>query len=322
MRRVLALAAAALCLAGCGGGGDDDGGSDREPARETLSIATGGRGGIYAVYGAELAKLISRRLDGYRGVAVESSGSVQNLLRLRDGKVQIALALGDTALDAVEGREAFDRPVPMRALAQIYPSYVQLVTAAGSGISTLADLRGKRVSVGSPDSGTQVVAERVLDVAGIDPRTAFQRKRLGVAESAQALEQRTIDAFFWSGGVPTSAVAELARRSPVALVDLSRFGRELRARWGGVYEITSIPAGAYGLRSAVGTISIPNYVVVDEHMDSALAYDLTKLLFDSRRELEAVDPGAAPLDPARARRVIAPVGLHRGAQEYYDRAGP
>ena len=322
MRRVLASAAAALCLAGCGGGAADDGGSDREPARETLAIATGGRGGIYAVYGAELAQLISSRLDGYRGVAIESSGSVQNLLRLRDGKVQIALTLGDTALDAVEGREAFDRPVPMRALAQIYPSYVQLVTAAGSGISTLADLSGKRVSVGSPDSGTQVVAERVLDVAGIDPRTAFQRKRLGVAESAQALEQGSLDAFFWSGGVPTGAVAELARRSPVALVDLSRFGRELRARWGGVYEIASIPAGAYGLRRAVGTISIPNYVVVDEHMDSALAYDLTKLMFDSRRELEAVDPGAAVLDPTRAGRVIAPVGLHQGAQEYYDRAGP
>jgi TRAP transporter TAXI family solute receptor len=312
MRRVLASAAAALCLVGCGGNGADDAGSDREPAREKLSIATGGRGGIYAVYGAELARLITRRLDGYRGSASATSGSVENLQRLRDGKSQIALTLGDTALDAVEGREAFDRPVPMRALAQIYPSYIQLVTKADAGIATLADLEGKRVSVGLADSGTQVVAERVLDVAGIDPRTAFESAQLGVAESAQALEQDAIDAFFWSGGVPTRAVTELARRSPVALVDLRRFARAMRTRWGGVYENASIPAGVYGLRAPVATISIPNYIVVDEHMDTGLAYDLTKLVHDSA--------GAA--DRARAQRVIAPVGLHPGAQDYYDRAGP
>ena len=312
MRRALASAAAALCLVGCGGGAaGEDSGSDREPARETLSVATGGRGGIYAVWGAELAKQI-RRIKGYRGVAVETSGSVENLLRLRDGKAQIALTLGDTALDAVEGREAFDRPVATKALAQIYPSYVQLVTPAGSGISALADLEGKRVSVGAPDSGTQVVALRVLDVAGIDPRTAFARKQLGVAESVQALEQGSIDAFFWSGGVPTDAITDLARRRPVALVDLSRWARAMRTRWGGVYENASVPAGAYGLTSAVATISIPNYVVVDEHMDGVLAYDLTKLLFDTRRVT----------DRARAQRVIAPVGLHQGAQDYYDHGGP
>jgi len=311
MRRVLASAAAALCLAGCGGGGSDDGGNDREPAPERLTIVTGGRGGIYAVYGAELARTIDRRLDGYRATTVETTGSVENLQRLGEGKAQIALTLGDTALDAVEGREAFDRPVPMRALAQIYPSYVQLVTRADAGIASLADLAGKRVSVGSPESGTQVVAERVLDVAGIDPRT-FEHKELGVAESAQALEQGSIDAFFWSGGVPTDAVAELSKRRPVALVPLGRHTRAMRMRWGGVYENASIPAGAYGLDAAVATVSIPNYIVVDEHMDTTLAYDVTKLVHD----------GATPADRARAERVIAPIGLHRGAQDYYDGARP
>jgi uncharacterized protein len=303
MRRALASAAAALLLAGCGGDGAV-GGKEPEAPRETLNVATGGTGGIYAVYGAALAKKITRGLDHYRGRALETTGSVQNLQRLRDGKAQIALTLADSALDAVEGREAFGRPVAVRALAQIYPSYIQLVARAGSGIRSLEDLRGRRVSVGSPDSGTQVVAERVLDVAGVAPR----RAHLGVAESAQALEAGEIEAFFWSGGVPTGAIAQLSKRTPLALVDLARWTREMRLRWGGVYENASIPAGTYGLAAAVPTIRIPNYVVVDEHMDPTLAYDLTKLVVGD--------------DRVRAQRVIAPVGLHPGAQEYYAGGGP
>ena len=227
-RRALACwAAAALLLAGCGG--SDHRSSQREP-RKPLTVATGAQGGIYAVWGAAYAREITRRLDGYRATPAETSGSVENLERLRDGKAQIALTLGDTALDAVEGREAFDRPVPMKALAQIYPSYVQLVTRADAHIKTLADLEGKRVSVGPPASGTRVVADRVLDVAKLSPR-AFERRRLGIAESADALEHRRIDAFFWSGGVPTGAIARLAKRTPVALVDLGRYAREMRTRW-------------------------------------------------------------------------------------------
>jgi uncharacterized protein len=301
MRRALALAAAALLLAGCGGG--SVGGDEQESPRETLTIATGGKGGIYAVYGARLARAINKRLDGYRGRTLETSGSVQNLLRLRDGKAKIALTLGDTALDAVEGREAFDQPVPMRALAQIYPSYIQLVTRSGAPIRRVQDVAGKRVSIGSPHSGTEVVAERILDVAGVEP----ERKRLGVAASAAALEAGEIDAFFWSGGVPTAAITQLAKRTPVALVGLGGWTREMRTRWGGVYERAAIPAGTYGLAAAVPTVSIPNYIVVDEQIDAALAHDVTKLLFDSR----------LVTDRASAQRVIAPVGLHQGALEYY-----
>ena len=194
----------------------------------------------------------------------------------------------------------------LKALAQIYPSYVQLVTRAGSGIDTLADLEGKRVSVGSPDSGTQVVAQRVLDVANVG---GFKREQLGIAESAAALEQKKVDAFFWSGGVPTAAVAELARKTPIGVVDLGRYAREMRIRWGGVYDGASLPAGAYGLTERVTTITIPNYVVVGRRMDAALAHDLTSLLFSSGRVT----------DRERAQDVIAEIGLHPGAQAYFER---
>ena len=307
MRRALASAAAALCLAGCGGG------EEPQPDTETLAIATGGRGGVYSVYGAAFARRITRELPGYRAVTIETTGSVANVQRLRDGDAQIALTLADTALEAVEGREAFDRPVPVRALAQIYPSFIQLVTRAGSDIGSLADLEGKRVGVGSPNSGTQLTAERLLDVAGIDPDTDLRAQELGVADSAQALEDGSVDAFFWSGGVPTAAVTARARRQPGALVPLARWTGQMRARWGGVYEAAAIPAGAYaGVRTAVRTVSIPNYVVVAGQMNSVLAHDLTELLLE----------GATPAERARANRVIAPVGLHPGAERYYQRPEP
>jgi TRAP transporter TAXI family solute receptor len=302
LRRALACwAAAALLLAGCGGSDEPR----KAPAPQTLTVATGGQGGIYAVWGAAYARAISKSLEGYRGVATPTTGSVENLERLRDGRAQIALTLGDTAVDAVEGREAFDRPVALKALAQIYPSYVQVVTRADSDIGTLEDLKGKRVSIGSPDSGTQVVADRVLDVAKVG---RFKRRQLGVAESASALERGQIDAFFWSGGVPTAAVADLSKRTPVALVDLLRYAPEMRRRWGGVYGGATVPSGTYGLDSPVSTVTIPNYIVVSDRMDAALAHDLTSLLFSSRRVT----------DRERAQDVIAEVGLHPGAQAYFS----
>jgi TRAP transporter TAXI family solute receptor len=320
MRWVLAAAVLTAVVAGCGGGGDSET-SGRAP--EKLTVTTGGEGGIYFVYGAAYAKVISRHLPGYRARAQGSTGAVENLMRLRDGKADIALTLGDTALDAVEGREAFGQPVKLRALAQIYRSYVHVIATEGSGIRSLADLKGKRVSVGSPDSGTEVVAERVLELARIDSRKGIKREQLGVAESAAAVESGALDAFFWSGGLPTSAVADLARARRVTMLDLRALAKPLRQRYGGVYQDAAIPAGTYpGVTAAVPTISIPNYIVVSEKMNGGLAHDLTELLFDHGKELAAAHPESRDLDPARAQQVIAPIGLHPGAQQYYDRALP
>jgi uncharacterized protein len=319
MRWALAAAVLTAFAVGCGGGGGGSGGRERPPER--LTIATGGRGGIYFVYGAALAKAISGHLPGYRATAQASTGSVENLLRLRDGRADIALTLADTALDAVEGREAFQRPVPLRALAQIYRSYVQVVTLRGSSIRSLADLRGKRVSVGSPDSGTEVVAERAFAVAHMNPRRDIRRRQLGVAESAKALEDGSIDAFFWSGGLPTAAITDLARARELALLDLGALARPLRQRYGGVYVDASIPARTYpGVAAAVPTVSIPNYIVVSAKMNGALAYDLTKLLFDRAHDLAAAHPESRSLDAAHAQEVIAPIRLHPGAEQYYERA--
>jgi TRAP transporter TAXI family solute receptor len=321
MRHLLAAAVLTAVVAGCGGGGGDSEPSGRAP--EKLVVTSGGEGGIYFVYGAAFAKVITKHLPGFRATAKGSTGAVENLMRLRDGQADIALTLGDTALDAVEGREAFDQPVPLAALAQIYRSYVQVIAAEGSGIRTLADLKGKRVSVGSPDSGTEVVSDRVLRLARIDPRKGIEREQLGVAESAAALESGALDAFFWSGGLPTSAVSDLARARRVTMLDVSAVAKPLRQRYGGVYEDAAIPAGTYpGVDAAVPTISIPNYIVVSEKMNGGLAHDLSELLFKYGDELVAAHPESRDLDPERAQEVIAPISLHPGAQQYYDRALP
>ena len=206
-RRMLALVSVVALAAGCGGEGSGSGAESGGGGR--LSIATGGTSGVYFVYGGGLAKVISSDLEGYKATAETTSASVDNLILIKDGGSDIAFTLADTALDAVKGREAFKEKVPMRVLAQIYDNYTQVVAKAGSGIKTIEDLKGKRVSVGAPNSGTEVIADRVLGAAGMDPKGDIKRQGLGVDESVQAMKDGSIDAFFWSGGLPTGAITDL-----------------------------------------------------------------------------------------------------------------
>jgi TRAP transporter TAXI family solute receptor len=316
VRRVVALAGVIALVAGCGGEGS---GSGSEGGGGRLSIATGGTSGVYFVYGGGLAKVISSNLEGYRATAETTSASVDNLILIQKGSSDIAFTLGDTALDAVAGREAFKEKVPMKALAQIYDNYTQVVAKKGSGITKIADLKGKRVSVGAPNSGTEVIADRILEQAGIDPKNGVKREGLGVEESVQAMKDGSIDAFFWSGGLPTAAITDLTTSEAITLLDTTEFTDALRQKYGDVYQDSTIPSGTYkGVSKDVPTIAVPNYLVVNAKMDEQLAFDLTKLLFDRKQDLVAVHPEAKNLDPQKASKVIAPIELHPGAQRYFD----
>ena len=318
VRRVLALAGV-IALAGCGGEGS---GSGSEGGGGRLSIATGGTSGVYFVYGGGLAKVISSNLKDYRATAETTSASVDNLILIQKGSSDIAFTLGDTALDAIQGREGFEEKVAMKALAQIYDNYTQVVAKRGSGIAAIADLKGKTVSVGAPNSGTEVIADRILEEAGIDPKSGIKREGLGVDESVQAMKDGSIDAFFWSGGLPTGAITDLTTSDKITLLDTTEFTDALKQKFGEVYQDSTIPSGTYkGVSEDVPTIAVPNYLVVNETMDEQLAYDLTKLLFDRKQDLVAVHPEAKNLDPQKAREVIAPIELHPGAQRYFDEQG-
>jgi TRAP transporter TAXI family solute receptor len=315
-RGALAVGAALAILVGCGGeqGGGGEGGN--------LSIATGGTGGVYAAYGGGLADLIGDHLEGYKATAETTSASVDNMKLIARGDSDVAFSLADTAIDAVQGRASFDEKLPIRALAQIYTNYTQVGTTAGEDIESIEDLRGKRVSVGDPGSGTEVIALRVLEAAGLDPGKDIKRRQLGVDESVNALRDGSIDAFFWSGGLPTGPLTDLATTDDLVLVPTDEYAKELQDEYGEAYATTTIPKETYkGMDEDVETIGVPNLLVVNQDMDETLAHDLTKLLFDQKKRLVAVHPEAKNLDRARAQDIVPPVQLHPGAKRYYDEGG-
>jgi TRAP transporter TAXI family solute receptor len=309
------VAAAALVLAaGC---------ADDKPSyrRGPLTIATGGRGAVYFAYGQGVAEAVNDRLDGVEASVVSTPGSVDNLMMVGDGRAQLGFTLADSAALAFDGKAPFTTRQDVRALARLYDNYTHLVVRSNSAIRTVAELRGRAVSTGATGSGTELIASRLLELSGIDETDGIRRRRLSIEESATALRDGEIDAFFWSGGLPTGAVSALAANTPIRMIDLASFVEPLRDRYGDFYSERSVPASAYGLRVQVATVGVPNYLVVSATMDEGLAYHLTALLFSSRSTLVRAHEVAQQLDP-RGAIATTPVPLHPGAMRYYRDVKP
>jgi TRAP transporter TAXI family solute receptor len=315
MRGVLGVAVVLAALVAACSPNDPPGGEGR------LSIATGGAGGVYQVYGGGLADLLSDELPDSPTTAETTSASVDNLLLVANQDSDIAFTLADTAIDAVEGNESFDGPQPLRALATLYPNITQVVVKADSGIETLEDLEGKTVSVGSPGSGTEVIALRLLQVAGVDPDEDITKRGLGVGESVQAMRDGSIDAFFWSGGVPTGAVTDLATTDDIRLLALDAYLEDMRAEFGEAYAEAEVGDDEYEGVPGTSTIGVPNLLMVHESMSIDLAAAVTQALYDGKDRLATVVPAAESLDPAKGQEVVSPVELHPGAQRYYEENG-
>ncbi len=315
MRRVAGVLFVLGALVAACSPNDPPGGEGR------LSIATGGSGGVYQVYGGGLADVLSDELPDSPTTAETTSASVDNLLLVANQDSDIAFTLADTAIDAVEGNESFDGPQPVRALATLYPNITQVVVKADSGIETLEDLEGKTVSVGSPGSGTEVIALRLLQVAGVDPDEDITKRGLGVGESVQAMRDGSIDAFFWSGGVPTGAVTDLATTDDIRLLALDAYLEDMRAEFGEAYAEAEVEDDEYEGVPGTSTIGVPNLLMVHESMSIDLAAAVTQALYDGKDRLATVVPAAESLDPAKGQEVVSPVELHPGAQRYYEENG-
>src|SRR3546814_892362 len=178
---------------------------------ENISIATGGTGGVYYPIGGGIASVLSKKVPGMEATAEVTGGSVDNL-KLIDGDISyIGLAMADASQDAYKGENKFKgHKVPLRTLMILYPNRMHVVTVEGRGINSMADLKGKHISTGSPGSATEVMAFRMLEAAGLDKDKDVDRERLSVVESVNGVKDNKIDAFFWVGGLPTAAVTDLA----------------------------------------------------------------------------------------------------------------
>ena len=311
---VVALAATAAC--GGGGGGARSEGGDRR-----LSIATGGTSGVYFVYGGGLANVLTKEMPGLSATAEATSASVDNMLLIGGKKSDLAFVLADTATDAVKGEGSFKEPVKAQALARLYTNYTQVVALEGSGITDVESLKGNKVSIGAPGSGTEIIALRVLEAAGLDPKKDISPVGLSVAESVAAIRDGSIDAFFWSGGLPTAGITDLATSDKVTLLPTDQYLSAMQEKFGEAYQEDAVPAGAYkGVDKEVPVIGVPNLLVVSSDMDEETAYNITKTLFEQKAALEQVHPEAKNLDPETASDT-GEVELHPGAQRYFDEAG-
>ncbi|MGH7427306.1 MAG: TAXI family TRAP transporter solute-binding subunit [Candidatus Methylomirabilaceae bacterium] len=289
-----------------------------------LSIATGTTGGVFFPVGGGLASIISKNLPGVTATAEVTPGSVDNMRLIQAKRADLALVNADAAFDALKGEDVFKgTPVPIRSLAPLYNGYGQLVTIEGTGISTLGDLRGKRVSTGAPGSGTELMALRILEAGGLHPDRDIRRERLAPAPSTDALKDRRMDAYFWAGGVPTGTVIELAV-SPgirIRLVPLDGVVPALQRRWPGVYFRSLIVKENYpGLPADVASFGLAVLLVVHQDFDAELAYQITRLVFERRAELAQVHKEAANITTLGA-AARSPAPYHPGAIRYYRERG-
>src|SRR5882762_7510903 len=251
---------------------------------KAISIATGGTGGVYYPLGGGLANVLSKEIPGLQATAEVTGGSVDNLKLINSGQSELGFVMADAALDAFKGEDKFKgSKVPVRTLMVLYPNQMHVVTIEGTGIDKLADLKGKRVSTGSPGSATEVMAFRVIEAGGLDKDKDMKRERLGVAESVNAIKDRKIDAFFWVGGLPTAAVTDLGATPglKIKLIDHSDVVDKMNAKYGNLYVTDVIPTKTYPGQDRDNKIStVWNILVTNDKMPDNIAFAINKVIFD------------------------------------------
>jgi TRAP transporter TAXI family solute receptor len=317
MRRRVLLGLPVLALAGCA--------MPADPAAQRwhqgeLAIGTGNPTGVFYELGAAYADVINRHMGGYDATAAPTNGSVDNLTRLGSGDVDIALAFADNAADALHGTGSFmGNEVGVRALARLYNNYAHVIVRTDAAIQSIVDMRGRRISTSTHNSGTEVMAKRMLTAAGLNPASDVTTLAMSLGETTTAMAAGSIDGMFWSGGLPTTGVSDLFRQAgaKVRFLAVDSLVPALTKLYGaGVYSAAVLPKATYSLSADVPTIAEPNLLVVDANMPNDVAHQLTGLLFQYQTELAAVHPAANDIKRNTAPQTD-PVPLHPGAARYY-----
>lgn len=287
----------------------------------SINILTGGTSGVYYPLGMSLSDLYGERIEGSTTSVRATKASVENLNLLQIARGQLAFALGDSVADAWKGNEDAGFRAPrdrLRAIAGIYPNYIQIVASQASGIRSLEDLRGKRISVGAPRSGTELNARAIFKAAGLSYKDMGQVEFKPYAESVELIEKGQLDATLQSAGLGMAAIRELAERMPITFVAIPQ---QVVSRIGGAYQPGIIPAGTYkGQASDVTTATITNLLVSQTSVSDDLAYQMTRLLFENLGRLAEAHPAAKDIQLERATNGL-PIPLHPGAERFYREVG-
>ena len=292
---------------------------------QNISIATGGTGGVYYPMGGGMASVLSKYVPGMQATAEVTGGSVDNLKLLGSGKPYIGFAMTDASQDAYKGEDKFKgNKIPLRTLMVLYPNRMHVVSIEGRGVNKMADLKGKRVSTGSPGSATEVMAFRLIEAAGLDKDKDLKRERLGVAESVNAVKDGKIDAFFWVGGLPTAGVTDLANTpgTKIKMVDHADAVAAMNKKYGNLYIEDVIPKAMYrGMDADNKQATVMNILLAHESMDDKTAYNIVKTIFDKRADLIAVHKEAENFKLENQRNTASPIPFHPGAVKYFAEKG-
>ena len=289
-----------------------------------LTIGTGGTGGVWYPMGGAMANVLSKSLPNTAVTAEVTGGSVDNIKLLATGRNDVGFSMVDTAWEAMSGAGKFKDKVPMRTLAVVHPLVMHVVTLEGRGIEKMSDLKGKRVSTGSPGSGTEVMAVRILEAYGIDYQKDIRQERLSVTEAANALKDRKIDAFLHAAGVPLPAVTDVAATPgiKVKLLDHADAVEAMSKKYGPIYARGRIPAKTYGGQDRENaTANVWGVLYVNENMNEKLAYDIVRTLFEKQPDLVLAHRESANMTLENQTIGASPVPWHPGALRYFKEKG-
>lgn len=291
-------------------------------AQDQLSIATGGTGGVYYPMGGWLAQIINTHVAGYSATAEVTGASVENMGLIATGDADLAIGLADTVAQAYNGTGRFEgqQLSMVRGIASLYANMIHIVALEGSGITTLDDLRGRRVSVGAPGSGTEVNTAAILAANGIT-YDDIDEQRLNFNETADALANGDIDAGFWSVGAPTSSILNLATTQNITIIALTEEQLAAAMAADATFALSTLQGGTYtGVDEDITVLGIPNVLTVSSEMPDELAYAITSAMFENIAEMRAVHP-AANQTTVEFTLAATPVPLHPGAIRYFEEIG-
>jgi len=296
-------------------------GTGAAQSQEFINVLTGGTSGVYYPLGVALSEIYADNIEGSRTQVQATKASVENLNLLQQGKGELAFALGDSVQAGWEGIQEAGFPQPLteiRAIAAIYPNYVQIVASAESGIKTLEDLKGKSISVGAPASGTELNARAIFAAAGMSYDDMGKVEYLPYAESAELIKNRQLDATLQSSGLGVAFIQDLAATMEITIVAIPA---EVVESIGAPYVASTIPAGTYdGQDQDVPTAAIGNILVTHAGVSDETAYQMTKLMYENLDRMIASHAAANDIDPAKALDGLS-IPLHPGAERYYREAG-